>query len=167
MDIKYKMLLNSDFMQWYTTLGHTGRGSPTTTVGASVDHLEFLQLLIEGGQVMCLLQLGWLALQVGQLAVQVRVALDRRLRLVVLKELPRLGLCGPLQVGPALPDLLQLLLHHRPQLWLLLDQVLALLERHRGTCRTMSWFMVHGPWFMVVPCCSAIRFFRSSGWPPR
>lgn len=90
--------------------------------------LEFLELLIEGGQMVSLLQLGGLLLQVGELVVQVREALHRRLRLVVLKELASLGLGGALQVGPALSDLHQLLLDHRPQLGLLLDQFLTLLE---------------------------------------
>lgn len=90
--------------------------------------LEFLELLIEGGQVVRLFQLGGLLLQVGELVVEVRVALHSRLGLVVLEELAGLGLGRALQVGPALSDLLQLLLNDRTQLWLLLDQLLTLLE---------------------------------------
>lgn len=60
---------------------------------------------------MCLLQLGGLPLQVGELVVEVRVALHSRFWLVVFKELPGLGFGRGLQVGPALSDLLQLLLH--------------------------------------------------------
>lgn len=90
--------------------------------------LEFLELLIEGRQVVCLLQLGGLLLQVRELVVQVRVALHRRLRLVVLKELTGLGLGRDFQVGPALSDLLQLLLNNRTELRLLLDELLTLLE---------------------------------------
>lgn len=60
---------------------------------------------------MRLFQLGGLLLQVGELVVEVRVALHCRLRLVVFKELTGLGLGRALQVGPALSDLLQLLLN--------------------------------------------------------
>jgi len=90
--------------------------------------LEFLELLVEGGQMVRLLQLGGLLLQVGELIVQVGEALHRRLGLVVLEELAGLGLGGALQVGPALSDLLQLLLNHWTQLWLLLDQLQTLLD---------------------------------------
>lgn len=90
--------------------------------------LEFLELLIEGRQVVCLLQLGGLLLQVRELVVQVRVALHCRLRLVVLKELTGFGLGRNFQVGPALSDLLQLLLNDGTELRLLLDELLTLLE---------------------------------------
>lgn len=56
--------------------------------------LELLELLIEGRQVVCLLQLGGLLLQMGELVIEVRVALHRWLWLVVLKELTSLGLGG-------------------------------------------------------------------------
>lgn len=94
--------------------------------------LEFLELLIEGRQVVCLLQLGGLLLQVRELVVQVRVALHRWLRLVVLKELTGLRLGRDFQVGPALSDLLQLLLNDGPELRLLLDELLTLLETRDG-----------------------------------
>lgn len=55
---------------------------------------------------MCLFQLGGLLLEVGELVVEIRVALHCRLRLVVFKELTGLGLGCALQVGPALSDLL-------------------------------------------------------------
>lgn len=77
---------------------------------------------------MCLLQLGGLLLQVGELVVKVRVALHRRLWLVVLEELTGLGLGRDFQVGPALSDLLQLLLNDGSELRLLLDELLTLLE---------------------------------------
>lgn len=89
--------------------------------------LEFLELLIEGRQVVCLLQLGGLLLQVRELVVQVRVALHGRLRLVVLKELTGFGFGRDFQVGPALSDLLQLLLNDGTELRLLLDELLTLL----------------------------------------
>lgn len=54
----------------------------------------------------CLFQLGGLLLEVGELVVEIRVALHCRLRLVVFKELTGLGLGCALQVGPALSDLL-------------------------------------------------------------
>lgn len=94
--------------------------------------LEFLQLLIEGRQVVRLLQLGRLLLQVRELVVQVRVALHRRLGLVVLEELTGLRLGRDFQVGPALSDLLQLLLNDGPELRLLLDELLTLLETRDG-----------------------------------
>lgn len=72
--------------------------------------LEFLKLLIEGGEMVCLFQLGGLLLQVRELVVEVRVALHRWLRLVVLKELAGLCLGRDFQVGPALSDFFELLL---------------------------------------------------------
>lgn len=90
--------------------------------------LEFLELLVEGRQVVCLLQLGRLLRQVRELVVEVRVALHRRLRLVVLEELTGLRLGRDFQVGPALSDLLQLLLNDGTELRLLLDELLTLLE---------------------------------------
>ena len=98
---------------------------------------------------MGLLQLRGLLLQMGELVVEVRVALHRRLGLVVLKELARLGLGGALQVGPALSDLLQLLLDDRTQLRLLLDQLQALLETEsqvyplNNTVRTLLQLTVY------------------------
>lgn len=96
--------------------------------------LEFLELLIKCGQLVCLFQLGGLLLQVGELVVEVWVALYRRLRLVVFKELAGLGFSRALQVGPALSNLLQLLLNNWTKLWLLLDQLLTLLEIESGNC---------------------------------
>ena len=65
-----------------------------------------------------------------QVLVKIRQGLwDVRGAVVLrLKELPGLGLGGALQVGPAFPHLLQLLLDHRPELRLLLDQLLSLLH---------------------------------------
>lgn len=96
--------------------------------------LEFLELLIECGQLVCLFQLGGLLLQVGELVVEVWVALYCRLRLVVFKELAGLGFSRALQVGPALSNLLQLLLNNWTKLRLLLDQLLTLLEIESGNC---------------------------------
>ncbi len=82
----------------------------------------------------CLFQQGRLLLQVGELVVEVRVALHCRLRLVILKELAGLGLGRALQVGPALSDLLQFLLNDWTQLRLLLDQLLTLLAIESDNC---------------------------------
>lgn len=101
----------------------------------SRSYLQLLQLLVDTGQVLSLVHVDQLALQLAQPLVQALVALHQQVGLVGLEELPCFGLGGALQVLPALSDLLQLLTHHRAELRLLLDQLLALLEGHqvRGT----------------------------------
>lgn len=64
--------------------------------------------------------------------VQAGVALHQQVSPVGFKQLAGLGLGGALQVLPTLPDLPQLPPHHRAQLGLLLDQLLALLEDGGG-----------------------------------
>lgn len=101
----------------------------------SRSYLQLLQLLVDAGQVLSLVHVDQLALQLAQPLVQALVALHQQVGLVGLEELACFGLGGALQVLPALPDLLQLLTHHRAELRLLLDELLALLDRHqvRGT----------------------------------
>ena len=73
-----------------------------------------------------------LAFHVKELLVQLREALHQLVGLAGLKQLPRLGLSGALQLRPALPDLAQLLPHRGRQLWFLLHQLLALLPQTMG-----------------------------------
>lgn len=94
--------------------------------------LQFLQLLVDGGQVPALVYVDQLTLQLAQSLVQALVALHQQIRLVGLEELPGFGLGGALQVLPTLPDLVQLPPHHRAELRLLLDQLLALLQVRPG-----------------------------------
>lgn len=119
--------------------------------------LEFLELLIEGRQVVCLLQLGGLLFQVGELVVKVRVALHRRLRLVVLEELTGLGLGGDFQVRPALSDLLQLLLNDGSELRLLLDELLTLLETRNSAYSKGSASEQTESKLLESACCSVFE----------
>lgn len=91
-------------------------------------YVQFFQLLVDSGEVLSLVHVGQLTLQLAQSLVQAFVALHQQVGLVGLKELAGFGLGGALQILPALPDLLQLLPDHRPELRLLLDQLLALLD---------------------------------------
>lgn len=92
-------------------------------------YVQFFQLLVDSGEVLSLVHVSQLTLQLAQSLVQAFVALHQQVGLVGLKELAGFGLGGAFQILPAFPDLLQLLPDHRAELWLLLDQLLALLDR--------------------------------------
>lgn len=91
-------------------------------------YLQFLELLVDRGEVLSLVHVGQLTLQLAQPLVQAFVTLHQQVGLVGFEKLAGFCLSGALQILPALPDLLQLLPHHRTELRLLLDQLLALLD---------------------------------------
>lgn len=69
-------------------------------------YLQFFQLLVDGCEVLSLVNVGQLTLQLAKSLVQTFVALYQQVCLVGLKELAGFGLGGALQILPALPDLL-------------------------------------------------------------
>lgn len=97
--------------------------------GPARPYLQLLELAVDSGQVPARVHVLQLAFHVKELLVQLSEALHQLVGLAGFKELPRLGLGGALQLGPALPDLTQLLPHRGRQLWLLLHQLLALLPQ--------------------------------------
>lgn len=95
-------------------------------------YLQLLELAVDSGQVPTRVHILQLAFHVKELLVQLSEALHQLVGFAGLKELPRLGLGGALQLRPALPDLTQLLPHRGCQLWFLLHQLLALLPQTMG-----------------------------------
>lgn len=94
----------------------------------NVTYMQFFELLVDGGEVLSLVDVGQLTLELAQSLVKAFVTLHQQVGLVGFKKLAGFCLSGALQILPALPDLLQLLPHHRAELRLLLDQLLALLD---------------------------------------
>lgn len=86
----------------------------------------------------------WLVLEHAEVLVQIGECVRWNICgsvVLCLEQLTSFGLGGALQMCPAFSHLFQLLLHHGPKLWLLLDQILALLDTHTHThsqCCTQS-----------------------------